>query len=168
MENIKIVDEFLLDKLSEEAKNSPRWRKNYNFHECAEDPIQRLLNAIEPDTYIRPHKHESPDKREVFVLLKGKMALLIFDENGEITEVITFDSKNILLVEIPPATWHSLISLQENTVYFEIKDGPYNAENDKNFALWSPDENTPEAVIYLDKLKKRMNLFGKSNLEQIK
>ncbi len=168
MENIKIVDQNLLNKLSEEAKRSPRMRKNYNFHEQSEDTIQRLLNAIEPDTYIRPHKHENPNKREVFVLLKGKMALLIFDENGEIIEVVYFDSKNILLTEIPPATWHSLISLQENTVYYEIKDGPYNPDNDKNFAPWSPDENTPEAFIYLDKLKKRMNLFGKSNLGQSK
>lgn len=67
MEKIKIADLKFLQKLSKEANVSPRKRKNYNFHETPEDSIQRMLNALHPDTYIRPHKHENPDKREVFV-----------------------------------------------------------------------------------------------------
>ena len=109
-----------------------------------------MLNAIEPDTYITPHKHEAPDKREVFILLEGEMALLIFDNNGNIIDSIYLNKNNIQLVEIPPRTWHSLVSLKEGTVYYEIKDGPYNVLNDKNFAPWAPSEDNSESINYLN------------------
>lgn len=55
---------------------------NYNFHEQLDDPVNRLLNAMEPDTYIRPHRHLNPDKDEIFLLLRGKAMLFIFDNDG--------------------------------------------------------------------------------------
>ena len=42
--------------------NSPRLRLNHNFHDDLADPINRMLNALEPGTYLQPHKHENPDK----------------------------------------------------------------------------------------------------------
>lgn len=158
MEKIKIVDSFFLEKLSHEADISPRKRKNFNFHETSEDLMQRMLNALHPETYIRPHKHENPDKREIFILLTGEMALILFDDEGNVENVIHFELKNISLVEIPPAVWHTLISLKENTVYYEIKDGPYLVDNDKTFATWSPAESAPEAKSYLENLKKEVAL----------
>lgn len=156
MGKIKIADLKFLQKLSKEANVSPRKRKNYNFHETPEDSIQRMLNALHPDTYIRPHKHENPDKREVFVLLAGEMALIIFDDYGKIQKIFHFDLKNIFVVEIPPSTWHTLVSLKENTVYYEIKDGPYLLDNDKQFAPWSPEESDTKAKKYLEGLKKEL------------
>ena len=35
----------MLDKVSAEAKASPRLRMNYNFHESLEDKCHRMLNA---------------------------------------------------------------------------------------------------------------------------
>lgn len=158
MEKIKIVDSFFLEKLSHEADISPRKRKNFNFHETSEDLMQRMLNALHPETYIRPHKHENPDKREGFILLSGEMALIIFDDYGLIKKVIHFDLKNIFIVEIPPSTWHALVALKENTVYYEIKDGPYSLDNDKQFASWSPDESASDAKKYLESLKNEVVL----------
>ena len=79
---MKIIDKQLLDKTSEQAKQSPRLRMNYNFHERLDDPVNRLLNAMEPDTYIRPHRHLNPDKDEIFLLLRGKAVVFIFDDQG--------------------------------------------------------------------------------------
>lgn len=158
MKKIKIIDSFFLEKLSKEANTSPRKRKNFNFHETSEDSIQKMLNALHPNTYVRPHKHENPDKREAFILLSGEMALVIFDDYGKIRKVFHFDLKNIFVVEIPPSTWHTLVSLKENTVYYEIKDGPYLLDNDKVFAAWSPDESVFEAKQYLEELKKELAL----------
>ena len=46
-----------LSALSTEAKQSPRNRMNHNIHTDLTDPIQRLAIAMEPETYIRPHRH---------------------------------------------------------------------------------------------------------------
>lgn len=74
---MKIIDKQLLDKTSEQAKQSPRLRMNYNFHERLDDPVNRLLNAMEPGSYIRPHRHLDPDKDEIFLLLRGKAVVFL-------------------------------------------------------------------------------------------
>ena len=50
---MKIINEQLLDETQAKALQSPRLRMNYNFHEKLDDPINRLLNAMEPGTYLR-------------------------------------------------------------------------------------------------------------------
>jgi cupin fold WbuC family metalloprotein len=145
-----IIDNELLDKLSEEARKSPRKRKNYNFHPTLDDPINRMLNALEPDTYAPPHKHENPDKREVFLLMRGSVVVFFFDDEGNITDKILLDKKKGAYgVEVPPRKWHSVFSLETNSVVYEIKDGPYNPNNDKNFAPWAPSEDSEEVNDYL-------------------
>jgi len=86
----KITDDFL-NKIIEGAKQSVRKRKNFNYHTSFDDPVNRLLNAIEPGSYVQPHKHENPDKREVFLLLKGKLAVIFFNNEGKITDHVVLD-----------------------------------------------------------------------------
>lgn len=157
MSSIISINHKTLTELSNNAKISKRKRLNYNFHYVDSDPIQRLLNALEPDTYIAPHKHENPDKREVFILLKGKMRVLIFNDCGKITESFNLNHHENLIVEIPSKTWHTIISLQEGSVYYEVKDGPYDAVNDKNFAPWAPAEGNHASGEYLNELKRLTN-----------
>ena len=145
-----VIDSALVTKLSNEASLSPRKRKNYNFHKMSEDTLQRMLNAFEPDTYVRPHKHENPDKREVFILLTGKALVVEFDKVGEILHSVVLEhGKGIFAVEIAPGVYHTIISLQKGTVLYELKDGPYIVENDKDFAPWAPEEGSAQAADYL-------------------
>jgi cupin fold WbuC family metalloprotein len=147
---IKINDEFI-NTVSEQAKQSERKRKNYNFHKKAEDTLQRMLNAMEPGTYIQPHKHENPDKVEAFFSLKGKFLVVEFDDDGRITEYVVLDPKaGSYGCEIAPKTWHMIICLEPGTVAYEVKDGPYNPSDDKNFAPWSPKEGEDGADEYIN------------------
>ncbi|MBN2746388.1 MAG: WbuC family cupin fold metalloprotein [Bacteroidales bacterium] len=150
------IDNEIVDKTTTRAKESQRRRMNYNFHPQLDDLLQRMLNAMEPGTYIRPHKHEYPDKTEVFMILRGKMIVIEFDDTGDIKDIELLDStQGRWAVEIPPRTWHSLISLESGSVAYEIKNGPYNPIDDKNFAVWAPAENSPEAANFLNELTKR-------------
>jgi cupin fold WbuC family metalloprotein len=147
------IDKALTEKLSSEAKASPRLRKNYNFHKHPGDPLQRLLNAMEPGTYVRPHKHENPDKREIFFVLKGKAAVVEFDEHGTITDHVILDPLNGSWgTEVAERTFHTVIPLEPGTMTYECKDGPYDPLDDKNFATWAPLEGTEEASVYLQKI----------------
>ena len=112
-----------------------------------------MLNAFEPGTYIQPHKHESPDKREVFIVLRGSLLVVIFDETGNTVEFVLLDpAKGNFAIEIPAGVWHSVVSLEKGTVVYEIKDGPYQLISDKNFASWAPKEGDSDCAEYLKKL----------------
>ena len=52
---MKIIDDNLMNGLAEEAKKSPRLRKNYNFHQSLQDKCHRFLNALELGTFIPVH-----------------------------------------------------------------------------------------------------------------
>jgi len=153
------IDQALLSSISEKALKSERKRTNYNFHKAPDDKLQRLINAIEPYSYIQPHKHENPDKREVFFILKGKMAVVEFDENGKIIDHFILDAeKGNFAIEIPERTWHTVISLEKTSVAYECKDGPYNPADDKNFADWAPKEGDSNCKAYIDDLLKNLQL----------
>jgi len=158
---MKLITQQLLNKTSQKARESERKRQNYNFHEQEADLMQRMLNALEPGTYVRPHKHENPDKREVFIVLRGKLAFIIFDDKGKIKTInILKANGDEFGIEIEARVWHTMVSLEKGTVIYEIKDGPYNPENDKNFAEWSPKEFSDKAQKYLENLKKQIVDFG--------
>jgi len=155
---VKKITNHLLNEIIEEAKHSVRKRKNFNYHTSFDDPVNRLLNAIEPGSYVQPHKHENPDKREVFLLLKGKLAVIFFNDKGKITDHVVLDGMKNYAVEIPPSVWHTIISLECGTIAYEVKDGPYSPTNDKNFADWAPKEGDEECERYLNTIITILNL----------
>lgn len=145
-----LIDENRLDQLSREAQGSDRLRKNFNFHHGNADVLQRMLNAFEPGTYVRPHRHTTPPKREVFIVLKGKVAMLFFDNQGAIVRNVVLDAtQGVYGVEVEAGEWHSVVSLQSGSVVYELKDGPYEPLSDKDFAPWAPAEGGDGCAAYL-------------------
>lgn len=66
---MKIIDEELLNEVSAQAKESPRLRMNYNFHQSLDEKCHRFLNAVEPGTVVPIHRRVAKD--ECFVVLRG-------------------------------------------------------------------------------------------------
>lgn len=138
----------LLDQVTDEAKKSPRLRMNYNFHPELSDPVQRLLNAIEPGTYIRPHKHFT--REESFVILRGTALAVVFDDAGTIKEfTILAKESGVLGVEFEADTFHMLIALQSGTVVYEVKEGPFIPHSAEGQAKWAPAEGDPASAEFL-------------------
>ena len=144
---MKQIDTTILDALVEKAKMAPRKRMNHNLHLGPDDPVQRLCNAIEPETYIRPHRHTDPATIEVFIMLRGSAVLLFFDDAGRVIERNTLSARGpVIAAEIPPTTWHAMASLESGSVFFEVKQGPYAPLASKDVAAWAPLEGTGEAL----------------------
>ena len=119
-----IIDENLLNKVSEQAKASPRLRMNYNFHQSLEDKCHRMLNAVEPGSDIPIHRH--PDKDESFVVLRGKVRSTTYKDDGSVIESVVLSQEDGLYgVDIPKGVWHKLESLEPGSVVFECKEGPF-------------------------------------------
>ena len=138
---MKRIDNALLDHLSVSAQKHPRRRLNHNLHEQPEAVVQRLCNALEPGTDVRPHRHVTPAGVEVFVALSGSAYVLLFDDDGVVTEREEISSEGPLFgLEIPKGAWHTIGCLEPRTVLFEVKEGPYNPALAKEFAPWAPPE----------------------------
>ena len=141
----KLITKDLLNSISEQAKNSVRLRMNYNFHETADAPIQRMLNALEPNTYLPPHRHS--DKDEIYIIIRGNLITVFFDEKGNITDKIILNPAiGNYGLEISAGTWHSIVVLEPDSVIYEIKQGPYLSSSEKDIAPWAPLASDQKAV----------------------
>jgi len=146
---IKQIDMNLLDDLMAKAVTSPRKRAHHNLHPFLEDPVQRLCVAIEPGTYIRPHRHADPMTWEVFLMLRGSAVFLSFDDSGRVIERIVLAVTGLVkAIEIPAGTWHSIASLEQGSVFFEVKQGPYKAPLAAHSAAWAPVEGDAECAQF--------------------
>lgn len=152
---MKAIDKQLINQVCKEASQSERLRKNYNFHEDLNDPINRLLNAMQPGTYVRPHRHLATGKQEIFVVLQGKIAFFIFNDEGDIvSKRLIGPNENTLGMDLEANWWHSLVVLEPNTVIYEIKTGPFIPLAPEDLAPWSPDASDKDACKkYIQKLK---------------
>lgn len=155
MAEVQIISQSLLNTVSEAAKASPRQRKNFNFHLHDQDVCHRLLNALEPDTYIPPHRHLHSAKAESIVILRGKIGVLFFDAKGKHEQHHVLQPEGeIFGVNIFPGVYHSVVALAPGSVFFEAKAGPYVPATLEERADWAPAENSVEAGRYLAWMKK--------------
>lgn len=119
-----LINEELLDRVTGEAKRSPRLRMNYNFHETLDAKAQRLLNALEPGTVLPVHRHSQT--AETYLVLRGVIKVLFYDDRKRLLETFLLDPREGNYgVHIPKGQWHTLEVLESGTVIFEVKDGPY-------------------------------------------
>jgi cupin fold WbuC family metalloprotein len=150
---INLISQTTLSNLSDEAKKSPRLRKNLNFHASNEAPCHRLLNALEPGTYVQPHCHLAAEKEETLVVVAGRIGLLIFSAEGCVEQAILLSPQSENFgVTIPPGVFHSMVALQSGSVFFEAKAGPYVAITTQEKASWSPNEGDPECNAFLQNM----------------
>jgi cupin fold WbuC family metalloprotein len=151
---MKLINESLLDRVSAQALESPRKRMNHNFHAELNDPVNRLLNAMEPGTYLPPHRHLNPDKDETFLVLRGAVVIFIFDSRGTVlssTEVSP--RRGVYGMELEAGVWHSLAVLEPATVVYEVKRGPFAPLSPENIAEWAPSpDDTTAATAYIEQL----------------
>ncbi len=147
MHRTTLIDQALLDQTCQIAADSDRKRKNVNFHPADDFPAHRLINAMQPGSYVRPHRHLAPSKDESIVVLQGRFGYLSFDDQGGIVETLTLGAGSpVLGVDIPHGTTHTLLALEPNSVFFEAKAGPFMPLTNDEIAHWSPAEGTPAAT----------------------
>jgi len=138
---MKAVTTELLDELSSQAAASPRKRAHRNLHESLEAPIHRLLVAATPETYIRPHRHLTGNKFEFTIILRGGGTVIVYDDDGsEKSRIHLVAGGDAVAVEIAPHEWHTFVPDTPNTVFCEVKPGPYLKPPPSDLAPWSRPE----------------------------
>lgn len=128
---MRLINEELLNEVTRQAQESPRLRMNYNLHDSLDAKAQRLLNALEPGTLLPIHRH--PHTAETYLLLRGKINVLYYNDQKELMETVVLEPKSGNYgIHIPKNQWHTLEVLESGSVIFEVKDGPYTPLEEKD------------------------------------
>lgn len=150
---MRLVTAELLRQVSDAALHSPRRRMNHNLHASDESRCHRLLNAVEPATYIRPHRHLDPEKDEAFIIMAGRLGIVTFGEDGSVHETALLGKNGgAMAADICHGTYHTAVSLEPGTVFYEVKAGPYLPLLDEEKAPWAPADDDFAATQYLERL----------------
>jgi cupin fold WbuC family metalloprotein len=160
--SVQVIDAAMLDALTARASASPRLRQHRNLHQSYADPCQRLLNAIEPGSYLRPKRDVTVPRIKLLVALRGRFALVKFDDGGHIVSVIPFaagGTQNAApAVEVAPDCWGTTVSLASGSVLLEVRPGPFDPAHLGDFAPWAPEAGTRAAESYLAELEQSVRI----------
>lgn len=144
---VTTVSDELISRVIDASRRAPRKRMILPFHTGPETRLHRMLNAIQPGSYIRPHRHFAPPKDESVVVLRGDLGVLIFDEQGGIVSLHRIRAGHTDFgIDLHAGVIHTLVALEPDTVVFEVKPGPYTPATDKEFLDWAPEEGHPETA----------------------
>lgn len=123
------IDTALLDRLTEQAKESPRLRMNYDLRNGSSDTSQRMLNAIEPESVVPIHRHRLTS--ETVVVLRGRVVEEFYDDARVCSDVVEmFPGGPVVALNIPTGVWHTIRALESGAVILEMKDGMYEPISD--------------------------------------
>src|SRR3954447_19964017 len=151
--DLAVLSEETLQKTVDASRDSSRRRMIQPFHRSQQDTLHRMFNAVQPDSYVRPHRHLDPPKAEAWIVLRGALVFLTFEESGAIRDCIELRASGPAFgVDLVPGVFHTFVATEPDTVVYEVKSGPYLASNDKAFAHFAPAEGTPGH--YLEHLRR--------------
>ena len=161
---VQVFDSVFLDELSEAARISPRLRQHHNIHASYDDPCQRFLNAMEPGSYLRPHRHTSVPRTKMLTALRGAFALVLFDDAGAVSRAVIFGLGQgpgyASAVEVAPSCWNTVLSLEPGSVLLEVKQGPFDPSGPRDIAPWSPEEGTRDAQEFVQRMQNLVAEFA--------
>lgn len=158
------ISSSLLEGAITASRSSSRRRVIQPLHRDEQAALHRMLNAVQPDSYIPPHRHLEPAKAESWIVLRGALAFFTFDDAGVIEECREIRAGGELFgVDVEPGVFHTLVALEPDTVVFEVKNGPYSPHTDKSFPKWAPAEGSEGAHEYLNALRLEFLQRSKTN-----
>lgn len=129
-----LLNHQLLEEITEQARQNPRLRMNYNLHDSLDAKAQRLFNAMEPGTVLPVHRHRNTS--ETYILIRGAIRVLLYDDNKTLISSYEISDKNDNFgFHIPKSQWHTLEVLESGTVIFEVKEGPYAPLSDEDILV---------------------------------
>ena len=129
-----IIDVSLLNGLTEQAKENPRLRQNYDMRNSEYDGSQRMLNALEPGTVMPIHRHRSSS--ETMIVIKGSLKEYFYDDMGNVIgEWVCAPNTDCVGLNVPAGQWHNLECLESGTVLFEAKDGAWSPLKDEDVMI---------------------------------
>jgi len=147
----ELPDEEINDSLRH-ADSSSRRRYPKILHNPG-DELNRVVNFMMQDSYMQPHLHPGEEKIEHIYLIQGRTAVMFFDDQGAVQDLVVLENGLLEHVEIPAFTWHTYVMLSTHVITYETMMGQYEPTSWKEFAPWAPPEHSSDSLAYLTALK---------------
>lgn len=151
--NQEIRYEYLIELLRS-SRDNPRGRELLEVTN-KKSKIQIIYNAIQPESYVQPHKH---NYEEFFTCIYGEMGLVTFDNEGGLKDKVLLSNVDTLLYPVGKNVWHSIFSLKRDSLFKVISLGPYR-DGLKKFAPWAPKEELPKSREIIEYMKRLESNF---------
>ena len=152
MNRVKLNNKLIKDSFIK-ANESSRKRYPLLIHEKGAY-LNEVYNFICGDSYMQPHLHPGNEKIEIIKVISGEVAVIFFNDEGEVSKITILNADKNHTIEVPSFTWHTYIMISKEVITYETMHGVYHPETWKTFASWAPAENTIESKKFFDKLKK--------------
>lgn len=150
--------------LKQQSQISPRKRARICAHKTNDDALHEMLIAISAESYIHPHKHL--EKSESFHIVEGEADVIIFDENGGITDIFELGipgSGRQFFYRLSESKFHTIIIRSNYLVVHEVTNGPF-SKKDSVLASFAPSENEPIKVKeYMHIVSKQISRYIQDN-----
>lgn len=148
---------FLRDVLSQ----SPRRRARVCMHKSNEDRFHEMFITFFKGSYLAASKHLGKD--ESVDVIEGQADVVVFDDDGRITNVISVGDPSTGLpfyFRTPRERYHAWVVRSEVFSVHETTEGPFRRE-DTILAPWSPEDlNDPIAIPkYQEQLARQVDQF---------
>jgi cupin fold WbuC family metalloprotein len=143
------------------AKGNKRHRARICAHRSEEDTLHEMLIAISANSYIHPHKHLG--KSESFHIVDGIVDVVVFDDLGEIVEIIELGdarSGRNFYYRLSESAFHTLLIRTNFLVVHEVTNGPFSREKTVLADFAPSEERVVEAVAYIRKVAERAATFS--------
>ena len=80
--------------------------------------------------------------------MRGSLGIITFADDGTVAETVLLSpATGNRAADIPHGVYHTAVSLETGTVFYEAKAGPYLPLTDDEKARWAPDDGTPAAQV---------------------
>ena len=145
-DSIVKIDASDIAELKKKARQNPRRRIRICAHRDIKDSTHEMLIVHEKCCYVQPHKHIN--KTESFHIIEGLVKIVLFCENGQISETIPmgdYATGNKFFYRLPPSQYHTLLIQSDVLVFHEITNGPFRL-SDTVWAPWAPEETDKNEV----------------------
>lgn len=157
-----------VEDLKSGVPSTARGRSRISTHASVEDRLHEMLIVLERRTYVRPHRH--PGKTESFHVVEGAADVVLFDEGGDVTDVIqmgSYASGRVFFYRLNAPVFHTVLVRSPQLVVHETTNGPFD-RRDTVAAPWAPGEDDAVARLrFTDQVEARVTRFSEGRPARI-
>jgi cupin fold WbuC family metalloprotein len=150
--------------LKQQAADNQRKRARICAHKSNDDTLHEMLIAISAKSYIHPHKHLG--KSESFHIVDGIVDVVVFDDGGEIREIIELGdarSGRNFYYRLSESAFHTLLIRTDFLVVHEVTNGPFSRDKTVLADFAPAEAQAAEAGAYIKQVDLRAAEFARKN-----
>ena len=135
------------------------YKKNFKtvrvcMHSKPSEKIHSMIILMGKNNFYAPHKHLL--KKELYHIIKGSMAVILFSNNGRIKKIVKLIENNIFIT--PVNVYHTMIPLSKFVIFHEIKSGPFIRKNNSLLPKWINKYSSSKDIdLFKKKVKGSLN-----------